>query len=185
MYCLYILTLFIFAEARWHQQENGYHKPTKTNIANPEAIIEEIANHLRIADGIVANSCNDFNNERETYDSDGYILKYILQKDLEEFVNIKIKNSVMVIKAGFQGGNEFSAMKILPSNLETRDAIWWIEGEDLVITIPYKVKLGIDIPMKCEKWDVEIDVPLSPEYSVYQFLNMNIYGKPEVTKVFV
>ncbi|CAK1540359.1 unnamed protein product [Leptosia nina] len=160
----------------------GYRKFKKSNLENPEVIIEKIASHLKIADKITASKCTQYNNPRETYDYEGYILKYTLPHELEEFVNVKIKNNMMFIKAKMQQ-SQLSDIKILQHNLETRDAIWWIDGEDLTISMPNRIKDGVYAPMKCEDREIDIDVPLSPEYSVYQFLHMNIYEKPIVTNV--
>ncbi|CAG4953780.1 unnamed protein product [Colias eurytheme] len=175
MYRIFLFTLFILAESKWQKPSNGYKKPAKPET--PNEVMARIVDKLRAADELVRNKYVKYN-ATEKYDTKGYILKYKMQHDLVNFINIKITNNVIHINVKLEYGLNYNDVRILPGGVETRDAIWLIEEDNLIITMPYKVERGSESQLTCKAVkDTLVDVPLSTELSVYEFFYRNI-GTP-------
>ncbi|CAG4953205.1 unnamed protein product [Colias eurytheme] len=181
MYILLIFGLIALSECRWENKHNGFGFGRTRGYEKPKVLrkkdccvedpTQNIVDYLKAADEIVRTFCTDDYNAREVFDFEVYRLKYTFERAIEDAMTINIRYRVVHLNVKLVNGVEVTDMRILPPGLNTSDAVWRLDGDELIVTIPYKHNSEVEIPISSDKEEEDklINVPLGPEYEVHSY----------------
>ncbi|CAG4953762.1 unnamed protein product [Colias eurytheme] len=85
---------------------------------------------------------------QEMYGQDGYILKYRLPGFDEKMITVRLKHRAVFVKA-VKSTEVFEDVKLLSDILKVENAKWYLDGDFLVVSVPYKIVMGIETAVPC------------------------------------
>ncbi|CAK1543214.1 unnamed protein product [Leptosia nina] len=175
---IYIFVLLVSAECGYHHSSKtgyqfknniGFQKLTKENCC-PEDDTQKVSVNLKAANLLLKKFCNGKYNTREVYDEEVYRIKIKLKRHIEDLIQVKINYRVIYVILKLQDGYEIIDARILPQGLQTRNAVWKLDSDELIVSLPYKNERNLEVQLDCggetQYPKSVVNVPLGVEYSI-------------------
>ncbi|XP_038220886.1 uncharacterized protein LOC119838830 [Zerene cesonia] len=164
-----------------HRFHHHHHGHPWHHRHGPDFKFDMIADKVIESDEAYQEYCKTHSNiAQEMFGPDGYTLKYKLPGFDERSMSVQIKHRVVFVKAA-KSTEVFQDVKVLSDILKMDDAKWYHEDDFLVVTVPYKIAIGVETTGPCgENINREVQNVLqdSPPVDIGNLYRNGVNGLP-------